>query len=91
MFEYSTCRGGIVMEYDMSGATRYEFTGETKSGKPSHKFWIGKLVGRRVVVHFGKVDTKGQFRVTECDSEDDAQEFLEKKTAEKTKKGYKPV
>ena len=59
-------------------------------GEKSHKFWIGKQFGSKVVVYFGKVKAKGQFRVTDCDSKEDAQEFLEKKTAQKVKKGYKP-
>lgn len=79
------------MSYDMSGAPRYEFEGKTKAGGDSHKFWIGKIIGTQVVVHFGKVGTEGQFKAKGFSSLDEAKAYLEKKTTEKTKKGYKPV
>jgi predicted DNA-binding WGR domain protein len=79
------------MSYDMSGAQRYEFKGKTKAGKDSHKFWIGKTFGTVAVVHFGKVNTDGQFRDKRFGSPAEAEEYIEKKKAEKTRKGYKPV
>jgi len=71
--------------------TRYEYKGETKGGKPSHKFWIATQSGSEVIVHFGKVDTKGQTRVIDCDTIEKAEQYLKDKIAEKLKKGYKPV
>ena len=71
--------------------TRYEFVGETKGGKPSHKFWIATLSGTEVIIHFGKVDTKGQTRVKKCSTTEEAKQYLKDKTDEKIKKGYKPV
>lgn len=87
------------MEYDMSGARRFEFEGEkpkdkTKSGKDkktSFKFWVGKRLGNLVVVLFGRVGTDGQFRVKEFDNEELAEKHLKSQTQQKVKKGYKRV
>jgi len=71
--------------------TRYEYKGDTKGGKSSHKFWIATQSGSQVTVHFGKVDTAGQTRVIDCETVEKAEEYLKDKIAEKLKKGYKPV
>ncbi len=72
-------------------SARYEYKGDTKGGKSSHKFWIATQSGSQVTVHFGKVDTEGQTRVIDCGSKEEAEQYLEGKIAEKVKKGYKPV
>ena len=70
---------------------RYECKGETKGGKPSHKFWKATQSGSQVTVHFGKVDPEGQTRVIDCGTVEGAEQYLQDKIAEKLKKGYKPV
>jgi len=72
-------------------SARYEYKGDTKGGKPSHKFWVATQSGSRVTVHFGKVDTDGQTRVIDCGTVEAAEQYLQDKITEKVKKGYKPV
>ncbi|MFW9805310.1 MAG: WGR domain-containing protein [Candidatus Thorarchaeota archaeon] len=74
-----------------SGGVRYEFKGETKGGKPSHKFWIATQSGSEVIVHFGKVGTNGQTRVINCKTVEMAKYYIEEKTQEKVMKGYKRI
>ena len=86
---------------DFTGEPRYEFTGVTKSDRPSHKFWVGKCFYNSqptnpekhwcVAVLFGRVESVGQIRYTWFDTEEDALEHLKTKTEEKLKKGYKRV
>lgn len=54
----------------------------------SCKFWEGRVEGNVLTVRYGKIGTKGQTRSKELASEADALAALERKAAEKRKKGY---
>ncbi|MFW9834203.1 MAG: WGR domain-containing protein [Candidatus Thorarchaeota archaeon] len=75
----------------VSGGDRYEYKGKTKGGKPGHNFWLATQSGTEVIVHFGKVGTKGQTRVIDCKTAEMAKHYLTEKVQEKIKKGYRPV
>ncbi len=73
---------------------RYEFVSKELNAneKPVNaKFWIGWFERSTVFVKYGRIGTKGTIKKKDLGSEEDANEYLEKKTQEKLKKGYAPV
>ncbi len=56
----------------------------------SNKFWAAEVQGVRLVVRFGKVGTDGQTSIKDFASPAAAKAELDKRQAEKLKKGYQP-
>jgi len=63
----------------------------TYESDTSHKFWNARRNGSTISIHFGRVGTRGQTRVIEFESEQEAKKELEKRAASKRRKGYKDV
>ena len=55
------------------------------------KYWECSVKGTNFVVHYGRIDSDGQESVKEFDTKADAEKYLEKKIAEKTREGYVEV
>ena len=55
------------------------------------KYWECSVKGTNFVVHYGRIGSDGQESVKEFESKTEANEYLEKKVAEKTKEGYEEV
>lgn len=54
----------------------------------SNKFWRIGVTEAEVVVHFGRIGTKGQTLIKSLDSPERASREAEKLVAEKLRKGY---
>ena len=52
------------------------------------KYWEITLVGKKVIVRYGKIGTDGQLSPKEFESKEEAETFVAKKIKEKTKEGY---
>jgi len=52
------------------------------------KYWEITLVGKKVIVRYGKIGTDGQLSPKEFESKEEAEAFVTKKIKEKTKEGY---
>ncbi len=57
----------------------------------SSKFWSLKLSESTITVRWGRIGTKGQEKVTEFDSNEEAEAAMSKLITEKMKKGYEEV
>ncbi|MBK8221348.1 MAG: DUF4132 domain-containing protein [Candidatus Obscuribacter sp.] len=57
----------------------------------SNKFWKIKQSANKLVIHFGRVGTAGQEKLTEFSSKEEALASLDKQVKEKLKKGYTKV
>ena len=55
---------------------------------PTAKYWEITLVGKKVIVRYGKIGTDGQLSPKEFESKEEAETFVAKKIKEKTKEGY---
>lgn len=56
-----------------------------------HEFWMGDIVGKAILVHFGKVGTPGHRGSREFKTTKAAREFLEKRLQQKMDDGYQKV
>ena len=69
-----------------SSTRRFEFIDDHSS-----KFWEIDVVAESVEVHFGKIGTKGQTKITDFEMPPEALAHAEKKINEKLKEGYVEV
>jgi predicted DNA-binding WGR domain protein len=68
----------------------FELIGDDPKLQSGHtaKYWEITLVGKKVIVRYGKIGTDGQLSPKEFESKEEAEAFVAKKIKEKTKEGY---
>lgn len=67
---------------------------ETKTvtyvNKATNQFWEAQIHGKAITIRFGRIGTRGHQASREFSSHQEAQEFMEKRVAEKKADGFVP-